>query len=161
MESPRLRYQRLTLADLEAFHRIVRDDHVRRYLLDGQLLPRAWSEARIRASEALWARRGVGLWLVHEGGEPIGFCGFMELDTHEEPELVYALLERCTGRGLGTEMGGATIAAARAAGFTEIWAGVDEVNAASLRVLEKLGFQRVRVLQGEFGNLLSLRLPLG
>jgi len=163
MESSRLRYRPLAPADLDAFHGLVRDDHVRRYLLDGALLPRTWSEERVRASLALQARCGVGLWLVDEAasGALVGFCGFMEIpETHPVPELVYALFERFTGRGYATEMARACVAGARAAGLGEIWAGVDEVNAASLRVLEKVGFQPVRVLQGAFGNLLSLRLPL-
>jgi RimJ/RimL family protein N-acetyltransferase len=44
------------------------------------------------------------------------------------------------------------------AGFTEIVAGVDEVNAASMRVLEKLGFKRDQTLPGAFGNMLTYKL---
>jgi RimJ/RimL family protein N-acetyltransferase len=162
MESARLRYRPLGQPDLDAFHALVRDEHVRRYLLDGQLLPRAWSEARARASEALFAERGVGLSLAYErtGGALVGFCGFMVVTEGQGPELVYALTERFTGRGYATEMGRTCVAQARAAGLGEIRAGVDEVNVASMRVLEKLGFQRVDVEQGAFGNLLSLRLAL-
>ena len=40
----------------------------------------------------------------------------------------------------------------------EIIAAVDEVNAASVRVLEKLGFERVSTLQGAFGDMFSYRL---
>ena len=73
---------------------------------------------------------------------------------------MYALLERFTGKGLATEMARAAIARARAQpGFAEIVADVDEVNAASVRVLDKLGFERVGVGQGAFGSLLLLRLP--
>ena len=46
-------------------------------------------------------------------------------------------------------------------GFDEIVADVDEVDAASVRVLEKLGFERVGIQPGAFGNLLVLRLPAG
>jgi RimJ/RimL family protein N-acetyltransferase len=44
-------------------------------------------------------------------------------------------------------------------GFAEIVADVDEINAASVRVLEKLGFERIAVQQGAFGRLILLRLP--
>jgi len=65
---------------LDDFHRLVQDEHVRRYLMDGQIFPREWSEQRIIESAALFDRRGVGLWLVHdnESGEIVGFCGFLE-----------------------------------------------------------------------------------
>jgi RimJ/RimL family protein N-acetyltransferase len=38
-------------------------------------------------------------------------------------------------------------------------ADVDEINAASVRVLEKLGFERIAVHPGAFGRLILLRLP--
>ena len=57
-------------------------------------------------------------------------------------------------------MGRAAIAHARTLpGFDEIAADVDEINAGSVRVLEKLGFERVGVKPGAFGNVLLLRLP--
>ena len=160
--SPRLRYESLTIDHLDRFHSLVQDAHVRRYLLDGEVFPREWSEARVRDSEDLVARRGVGLWLGFESpaSEPIGFCGFLELPAAAGPQLVYALLERLTGRGYATEMARASIEEARLNGFTEIVAGVDAVNVASVRVLEKLGFERAATLQGAFGDMFTFRLPL-
>ena len=72
------------------------------------------------------------------------------------------MFEHFSGRGVATEMARAAIAQARKQpGFEEIVADVDEVNAASVRVLEKLGFERIVVYQGAFGNLLVLRLVAG
>jgi GNAT superfamily N-acetyltransferase len=116
MMSPRLTYAPVGHADLDELHALVEDDHVRRYLLDGQLFPISWTAERI---------------------EDADFCG----------------------RGYATEMAAACIAEARAHGFKEIVADVDEVNAASVRVLGKLGFQRVEVRQGVFGPLLLMQLP--
>jgi RimJ/RimL family protein N-acetyltransferase len=148
-------------ATLDAFHRLVQDEHVRRYMMDGHVLPREWSLARVQESQALLADRGVTIWLAHDKatGELVGFCGFWIPPGGGEPQLLYALREAWTGRGLATEMGRAAIAQARTqAGFDEIVADVDEINAASVRVLAKLGFERVGVKQGAFGNLLLLRL---
>jgi RimJ/RimL family protein N-acetyltransferase len=151
------------MATLDAFHTLVVDPHVRRYLMDGQTFPRDWSEARIRDSGALFKRRGVGLWLAHErtGGALVGFCGFLEFPAADpEPELVYALFERHGGRGYATEMARASIAYARTcAGFGDIAAAVDEINASSLRVLQKLGFERCGTRPGAFGPTVLLRLP--
>ena len=160
--SERLRYVPVTPATLDEFHALVQDPHVRRYLMDGQILPREWSEARIRDSEALFERRGVGLWLAYGRTSQAlaGFCGFAEFPiVHPEPELVYALLERHAGRGYATEMARASIAHARTrGGFRDIVTSVDEVNTASLRVLEKLGFERSGSRPGAFGPTLMLRL---
>jgi ribosomal-protein-alanine N-acetyltransferase len=163
MESERLSYSELGTSHLHAFHSLVQDDHVRRYLFDGQILPIEWSAETIRVSQSLFARRGVGIWLVRHKftEELIGFCGFVEFATiHPEPQLVYAMFGRFARVGYATEMAAASIAQARKfEGFATIVASVDEVNAVSLRVLEKLGFERTATLRGAFGNMFLLRLP--
>lgn len=160
--SLRLRYEQLSIAHLDRFHGLVQDPHIRRYLMDGEIFPREWSEERIRDSEALMAERGVGLWLAVDDatGAIAGFCGFLVIPSIDpEPQLVYALLEPFTGKGYATEMARAAIEHARLrAGFKEIVAGVDAVNAASVRVLEKLGFERGRTLQGAFGDTFTYTL---
>ena len=138
------------------------DDHVRRYLLDGRILPRSWTEERIQQSQALFESRGVGIWLESEKAvdELVGFCGFMEFPTmHPDPQLVYAMYERFSGKGYATEMARAAIVEARMQpGFREIIASVDEINSASWRVLNKLGFIRFSTKQGCFGNMFLMRL---
>ena len=165
MESERLRYVPVAPETLDTFHALVQDAYIRRYLMDGQIFPREWSATRIRESEALFHRRRVGLWLAHEraGEALVGFCGFLEFPAvHPEPELVYALLERYARRGYATEMARTAICHARThAGFSEIITSVDEVNGASLRVLETLGFERCGSRPGAFGRTLVLRLAPG
>jgi ribosomal-protein-alanine N-acetyltransferase len=147
--------------DLDAFVALVQDAHIRRYMMDGQILPPSWAAAKIAESAALFDRVGVGLWIVHERetGALVGFCGFLVLpDVHDAPELVYALRAPFTGRG--------SVAEARALrAFGEILASVDAVNAASVRVLEKLGFQRTEIRPGAFGDMLlfglTVELPVG
>jgi aminoglycoside 3-N-acetyltransferase len=159
--SDRLRYAPLGPDDLRVFHGLIQDEYVRRYMLDGGVMTEDWSAARIRDSEALFARRGVGVWLAREreSGELVGFTGFFEFAPPErEPQLMYALFERFAGRGYTTEMARAAVARARERGFPHVIAEADEVNAASLRVLEKLGFARVATLPGAFGNMFRLRL---
>jgi RimJ/RimL family protein N-acetyltransferase len=162
MQSARLNYERLSMPALASFHDLIQDDHVRRYLMDGGRFTLSWSEERIRQSEELFGRRGVGLWLAREreASTPIGFCGFLEFPTmHPEPQLVYALYERFTNRGYASEMARTSIAEARRhPGFEAIVAGVDAVNGASVHVLEKLGFRRVQTLQGAFGDMFLMVL---
>jgi RimJ/RimL family protein N-acetyltransferase len=161
MVSERLFYERIAASTLDDLHRIVQNDHVRRYLMDGQLLPREWTEERIRDSDDLFGRRGVGLWLAREreSGRPAGFCGFLEISVHAEPQLVYALTEAFSGRGLATEMARTCIAEARRyPGFERIVCSVDEANAASVRVLEELGFRRTGSQDGRFGPILLMEL---
>ena len=162
MASPRLRYEPLRLETLGEFHELVRDEHVRRYLMDGEVFAREWSESRVRDSIDLFDCHGVGLWLAREveSGALVGFCGFLVIATVDpQPQLVYALFERFTSKGYATEMARASIAHARSqAAFGEVVAAVDGVNQASVRVLEKLGFTRTGTVAGAFGDVFTYRL---
>jgi RimJ/RimL family protein N-acetyltransferase len=156
-----LRTKRLLLtplgeADVDAFHALVVDAHVRRYLLDGQVLPRAWAEEQVSRSQALFTARGAGLWLARlaDTGEVAGFTGLVDLGAAHGPELVYALPERFTGRGLAREMAAAVLAHLAAVDpGGAVHASVDAVNGASVRVLEALGFAPVEEREGAFGVL--------
>lgn len=161
-ESKRLRFRPVDRDALGEFHGLVEDEHVRRYLVDGKAEPPSWSEARVRDSESLLASHGIGLWLAYEkaSGELVGFCGFLVIPSaRPEPQLLYAIRAPFTGQGYATEMASAAIQQARAGdGFEDIYAGVDEPNLASRRVLEKLGFEEIATLPGSFGKSFLLRL---
>ncbi len=162
MTSARLRYCPVEAAHLESFHSLVQDPHVRRYLMDGVVFPREWNEERVRDSQALFERRGVGIWLAHTltGDELVGFCGFLEIPSiHPEPQLVYAMFGRFAGQGYATEMARASILhASKQPGFTEFYAAVDDINRASVHVLRKLGFEQISTLRGNLGNAFLFRL---
>lgn len=163
--SPRLTYERLAPRHAEAFHALVVDPHVRRYLMDGRVMEPAWSRAAIDDSDALFAARGLGLWLVRERGReeagPVGFCGFRVFEEMgPEPQLLYAFVEAATGRGHATEAAQALLRLATdpaGSRLAEVTAAVDAPNTASLRVLEKLGFERTGQVPGAFGASFTLR----
>jgi len=132
VHSERLRYHPAEPASLDAFHSLVQDEHVRRYMMDGNVFPREWSADRIRQSQALFERRGVGTWLAYDKNtnELVGFCGFQNSSGRPEPHLMYAMFERFAGRGFATEMARASIAQARTQpGFAEIMAAIRPTNA--------------------------------
>ena len=72
---------------------------------------------------------------------PIGYCAIIiGRGTVEEPELAYELLARAHGKGYATEASKALMEAAFATGRTRIWSTIRPWNAASINVVEKLGF---------------------
>jgi RimJ/RimL family protein N-acetyltransferase len=163
MQSERLRYEALSPALLAPFQRVVQDDYVRRYMLDGLLLSAERCAQRIGESQTLFDRLGVGAWLARHGGtgELVGFCGFEAVPESELPYLIYAVLEQFARQGYASEMARRCLHYARAhARVRTVGADVDEVNQASVHLLEKLGFQRIGVQQGAFGNLFVYRLAL-
>jgi RimJ/RimL family protein N-acetyltransferase len=97
--------------------------------------------AQIRAERG---EPGPGLLAVERKGtaDVIGYCG-LTIDGNgspDEPELAYELLRAVHGCGYATEAGRAVVTWASEAGYRRLRAGVWDWNAASRRVLEKLGF---------------------
>ena len=75
------------------------------------------------------------------GGEPVGTCGLLRKPWLDAPDLGYALLPEAAGRGYATETGRAVLNwALDALRLPRVVAVVQPDNAASIRVLEKLGF---------------------
>lgn len=79
-------------------------------------------------------------------GEVIGYCGLFAVDGRppDEPELAYELLAATHGCGYATEAARAVVDWARGSGYPRLSADVWDWNAASLRVLAKLGFTEVQ-----------------
>ncbi|WP_125775958.1 GNAT family N-acetyltransferase [Antribacter gilvus] len=75
-------------------------------------------------------------------GDVIGYCGLIHSSEvpEGEPELAFELLRTAWGHGYATEASWAVLGWARAAGHRRVWATVRDWNAASRRVLTKLGF---------------------
>ena len=103
-------------------------DDARRYVRDGP--------------QASYDRHGFGLWLVvlRADDAPIGICGLLKRDALDDVDVGFALLPRYWSRGYAHEAAAASIAYGQAAfGLTRVAAVVQPHNAASIRVLEKLG----------------------
>ncbi|MFE3456600.1 GNAT family N-acetyltransferase [Nocardiopsis aegyptia] len=106
---------------------------------------------------------GIALLPVQrrDEGDLIGYCGLIiGRSTLEEPEIAYELFQRAHGRGYATEAARAVLDAAAATGRTRLWSTVGTWNAPSLRVLDKLGFERDRVSMEENGEVVWLTRSL-
>ncbi|UPT76145.1 MAG: GNAT family N-acetyltransferase [Elusimicrobiota bacterium] len=93
------------------------------------------------------------IWLVEEGGRPVGHAELKPRAGEEGLELVYFLAREAQGRGLGTELVGALVRH----GLTEtkrLLATVHPDNARSVKVLEKAGFAFLRREEHEDGATL-------
>ncbi|MFI6943817.1 GNAT family N-acetyltransferase [Streptomyces sp. NPDC050418] len=104
-------------------------------------------------------RTGIALLPVQRRaeGDFIGYCGVViGRSTLEEPEIAYELLQRVHGQGYATEAAQAIVKAIAATGRKRLWATTRPTNLPSLRVLEKLGFERDRVTEDEKGEVVWL-----
>lgn len=146
LETGRLRLRPFALDDLDALHAQWTEPGVRRYLWDDEIIPRETAEAVIRSSLDSFAAHGYGFWVLQlkEADGIIGFCGFRASEeATDEPgtiELLYGLSERWWGRAMAVEAAQAVVQYGfERCGFKRILAITDAPNAASVRVMEKLG----------------------
>jgi [ribosomal protein S5]-alanine N-acetyltransferase len=143
----RLTLRSLSIDDVDCVHAMWTDAAVRRHLWDNVVVPRERAEEMVRAVVASFEASGRGMWLIFEKGShtPCGFCGFLPPKDDERTELIYGLLPSAWGRGYATESARAVIAHAfQTLGVGTIFASCDAPNAASVRVLERLGMRFVR-----------------
>lgn len=102
-------------------------------------------ERRLDEQVALRETLGISLYsmTLRSGGTAVGYCGLIVgRATLDEPELAYELFKAFWGLGYATEAAASVVEAAFETGRSRLWATVGTWNAASLRVLEKVGFVR-------------------
>lgn len=95
---------------------------------------------------------------------PVGYCGLIpnSVGLPDEPELAFEFLRTFWNLGFATEASRKIIEQARAIGYRQLTSTVREWNTASLRVLEKLGFEATyeREIDDAHGDSLLLRMTL-
>ena len=90
------------------------------------------------------------LWLVvrDPAGEPVGMCGIVEgREGLDSPDIGYAFLARHSGKGYATEAARMVLKHAKEVlGLPKLAAITSPDNTASQRVLEKIGFRFVQMI---------------
>ena len=155
LETERLALREWRPEDAEALYVLAGDPEVMRYVdvgrpWDGVGRVREWI---MRLNESYRAR-GFSRWAVVErdGGRAVGSCGFAPLPWSGEIDFGYMFRRDCWGRGYASEIAAAALRYGfERYGFREVVASIAPENAASRRVLEKLGFvyRNTEVMPGE------------
>lgn len=148
LETPRLLFRDHLPEDLESYCAMESDAEYRR---PQRVHPREELERSFRDT---WLRpkpMGLLATVFRPEGAYIGRCGLYPLrdDANQvvpgEAMIAFYLARPYWGRGLATEAGEAFVAQGfETLGLRRIEAGINAQNAASLRVIEKLGFTWVR-----------------
>lgn len=121
------------------------------------------TRAVIAKQLAAAATTGIALLPIERRneGDFIGYWGLIVgRTTVEEPEIAYELFRRVHGHGYATEAATAVLGAATATGRQRLWSTVGTWNTPSLRVLEKLGFERDHVSTEDSGDVVWLTRAL-
>lgn len=96
---------------------------------------------------AMYEKFGFGLWhAANKDSVPVGMCGLLKRDNLPDVDVGYAFLPSFWGQGFAYEAAEATLRhGAQKFGLTRVIGVVSEGNAASIRVLEKLGMSFERM----------------
>ena len=141
VETERLLLRPFRPDDAEAHHRQVGSDPAVTW--DGRARTPDETRERVDYYLGLWRERGYGPWVVldKESGELLGHAGLQPLEETGEEQLGYYLGRAAWGRGIATEAAKPAIPFAfDELGLDHLVAIVRHENAASQRVLAKLGF---------------------
>ena len=157
IETARLILRKPHRTDAETiFQRYSSDPEVTR--LVGWPTHRSVEDARVFVtfSDSEWTRWPAGPYLIEsrETGQLLGGTG-LGFKSSELVETGYVLAKDAWGFGYATEALGAMVEVARSLGVRWLCAFCHPEHAASVRVLEKCGFKRERLLKGHavFPNL--------
>jgi ribosomal-protein-alanine N-acetyltransferase len=144
LTTERLHLRPFTEADRIAIHAVYADPEVMRYVGHGAHRTMAETIAALKVYREVLERRGFSFLAVteREGGALVGDAGLYPLG--DDVELGYTLARAAWGRGYATELGRALLAHAfEVLDAPRVVAQVEPDNAASRRVLEKLGMTAI------------------
>lgn len=128
-------------ADVDALHALWTTPEVRRFLWDGEIVPRERTAGICDESVLLFAEHAYGLWMARDAtAQLVGFGGFWHFPGHEGAELLYGVAASSWHQGFGLEIAQAIIDYGfTRLGMREIIASTDAPNERSIRILERLG----------------------
>lgn len=162
----RLIVRPFTLEDAPFILRLLNEPSFIEHITDKGVRTLAQAETYLTQGPlASYATHGHGLWLVQhrETGTPMGMCGLIRRDTLPEVDLGYAFVPEFWGLGYAREAASACLAwgrdTLRLGGMLAI---VSPGNAASIRLLEGLGFQHSGRMAFAVDDEVDIyRIPLG
>jgi RimJ/RimL family protein N-acetyltransferase len=142
LTTERLILRQLTLDDAEFIHALTNDPDWIRYIGDRGIHTNDDARAYItKGPVASYAEFGYGLYAVERKGDPapVGICGLISRPWLDAADIGFAFLPGFRGLGYAHEAATATVDQAKALGMTRLVAIVSEDNAASVRLVGKLG----------------------
>ena len=151
LKGARVRWRELSLADAVPMVELMSDPAVFRYMSDSEVPDLAAYEAflteyRATITEPERLRYKLGLTL---DGELIGTGGVEVSPSGRMAEIGYMLAQAHWGKGLATEAAALLVdLCLDEFGVHRVWATTDVTNAASRRVLAKVGLREEGVLRG-------------
>jgi RimJ/RimL family protein N-acetyltransferase len=150
LETERLILRQFRKGDLDAHAATLGDEEVMRHI-GGKPMNREDSWRRLLSGVGMWSLIGMGPWAVEQksDGRMVGHCGFFQFERDMtpsilgEPEMGWIFDRSVHGQGIALEACRAALAwAERALDAASYPAIIDLDNVASIKLAERLGFDR-------------------
>jgi [ribosomal protein S5]-alanine N-acetyltransferase len=145
--TPRLQLRKHVLSDAPYMLELNRDPEVIRYTGDTALEDIAAAEAVVHYVQSQYEQYGMGRWVVElrETGEILGWCGLKMHPDEGVVDIGYRFYQRYWRKGYAFEAAAACFKyGVDVLHLTKMIGRSVGENTASVRILEKLGFQYVR-----------------
>lgn len=156
LTTPRLTVRPLNLEDAPFILKLVNEPTWLQFIGDRGVRNLADAQNYItQGPHAMMARYGFGFCAVVSQAlqQPIGMCGLTQRDYLDSPDIGFAFLPQHVGQGYAFEAASAVLANARAElDLQRIYATTRLDNVASQKLLEKLGFQFLRLVPHPDGD---------
>jgi len=149
LSSPRTKLRRLRLEDLEAMIELESDPDIVKFTPFVIPQSREETETRLRAQIAKTEEHEpLGIWAAVTKSDESFIGWFMLVKTQfEGPEIGFMLRKKFWGQGLATEISKAILDFAfKDVQIKSAFATCNQENFASIRILEKLGFQFFKIV---------------
>ncbi|MDT8759500.1 GNAT family N-acetyltransferase [Sphingomonas psychrotolerans] len=154
LETARLRLRPGGAADAEALHSAFADPELMRWWSNAPHVSIEQTRADLAQQAPEWRR-----WIVtlKDDDRAIGFVAAGEKRQGNVSEIGYLLRREYWGTGIATEAVTCVIDRLFVEGQRRVFADTDPDNAASRRLLERLGFRLEGVLRGEWETHIGVR----
>ncbi|HET6977913.1 MAG TPA: GNAT family N-acetyltransferase [Pyrinomonadaceae bacterium] len=151
LETERLILRGLEIGDAQFVLTLLNEPSFLRFIGDKKVRTIADAEQYIRNGPAAsYERHGFGLLLVQlkDKPTPIGICGLLKRDELPDPDIGFAFLPDFWNKGFALESATAVMKDARERLKVQtILAITNQDNEASIKLLQKLGLQFVRLIK--------------
>jgi len=150
LETERLYLRHFKPEDIDEYSKIMGQHEVGQWLPRGRGYTREETERFMAYIAKHWEEKGYGIWAVAEkrSGKIIGHCGLNYVQQNDETEVLYAFGKQYWGRGYATEAAKAALEFGfDTAGLDRIVAFAKTDNAASRRIIEKIGLKYIKDIE--------------
>ncbi|MEQ8904616.1 GNAT family N-acetyltransferase [Ekhidna sp.] len=153
IKTERLYIREATLGDASFFFELMNSPGWIKYIGDRGIKSLDDAKTYIESLNKGYTKNGFGLYLISDTSNSIGVCGLLKRDYLDYPDLGFALLPKYTGLGYIQEASAAVLKKAfKKLLLPKVLAITSKENFASQSTLEKLGFEKMKLIKNPEGE---------